>query len=373
MHSFCSLPDGSRCLDGETPASRLVEVGSELYGTAATGGSASRGTLFRISTAGTFTLLHAFCQETYCSDGAGPGNYLSRGPSGAVYGITAAGGTADSGTIFKLSKDGTFSVVYKFCSEARCVDGIQPVSVLFGGEGNLFGTTTSGGRHGGGTAFEIDTHGAFRVLYDFCAKDGCADGASPGALVRGRDGNFYGTTLAGGANHAGTVFRMTPGGKVTVLYSFCETARCLGGEQPAAMLVEGPNGDFYGTTTQRGANRSGAIFEISPAGVFRTLHSFCIDAKCSDGANPVDGLVLAKDGTFYGTASGGGRFNYGVVFHMTATGRYSVAYNFCSLHGCFDGADPAISPIFGSDGLLYGVTASGGINTGDGTVYRLVP
>jgi uncharacterized repeat protein (TIGR03803 family) len=166
---------------------------------------------------------------------------------------------------------------------------------------------------------------------------------------------------------------MTPDGTVKVLYSFCGTARCLDGEQPAPMLVEGQNGDFYGTTAQRGANRAGAIFEISPAGVFQTLHSFCIDAKCSDGANPMDGLVLAKDGTLYGTASGGGRFHYGVVFHMTAAGRYSVAYDFCSLHGCFDGASPAISPIFGGDGLLYGVTESGGSNSGDGTVYRLVP
>ena len=373
LHSFCSRPDGTKCLDGETPGSRLVEIGTDFYGTASTGGSTSHGTLFSVSDAGRFTLLHTFCRETYCSDGAGPGNYLARGPLGAIYGVTAAGGQRDGGTVFKFSKDGTFSVVYKFCSQAQCLDGIQPISVLVGGEGNIFGTTAAGGRQGGGTAFEIDTKGVFHVLYNFCSKADCVDGASPGALVRGRDGNFYGTTLAGGPTHGGTVFRMTPAGDVTVLYSFCGTARCPDGEQPAPLLVEGQNGDFYGTTAQRGANRSGTVFEVSPAGAFRTLHSFCVDSNCSDGANPADGLVLAKDGTLYGTAGGGGRFHYGVVFHMTPKGGYSVAYNFCSLHGCFDGAIPAVSPIFGSDGDLYGATASGGSNAGDGTVYRLVP
>jgi uncharacterized repeat protein (TIGR03803 family) len=373
LHSFCSQPQGSECLDGKTPVSRLVEIEGELYGTASTGGSTLSGTLFRVSPAGDFTLLHTFCRQAHCSDGAKPGNYLTRGPSGAVYGVTTSGGRADGGAIFKFSKTGEFSLVYEFCSAARCSDGIQPVSVLFGGAGDLFGTTAAGGRHGGGTAFMIDTHGAFHVLHDFCSETGCTDGASPGALMRGRDGNFYGTTLAGGPNHAGTVFRMTPTGRTKVLYSFCGTNRCPDGEQPAPLLVEGQNGDFYGTTAQRGRNSRGTIFEVSPAGVLHTLHTFCANANCADGATPMDGLVLAKDGSLYGTASGGGQFYNGVVFHLTAAGKYSIAYNFCALHGCFDGTIPGSSPIVGSDGALYGTTQAGGDRGGVGMAYRLVP
>jgi uncharacterized repeat protein (TIGR03803 family) len=373
LHNFCSETQGTRCLDGKTPVSRLVDVNGELYGTASAGGLRLLGTLFRVSTSGSFTTLHTFCQEKQCPDGARPGNYLARGPLGAVYGVTTSGGVADGGIIFRFSERGGFSAVHKFCSEARCADGEQPVSVLFDGKGNLIGTAAAGGSHGGGTAFTIDSGGKFHVLYNFCSKAGCTDGASPGALVRGRDGNFYGTTLAGGKNHAGTVFRMTPTGTVTVLYSFCGAAKCPDGEQPNPILVEGRNGDFYGTTAQKGANSSGTIFAISPAGILRTLYSFCAKSDCSDGATSIDGLVLAKDGSFYGAASAGGRFYNGVVFHLTPAGNYSITYNFCALHGCFDGAAPGTSPIFGGDGFLYGATTAGGDKDNVGTVYRLEP
>ena len=374
LHSFCSEPQGSACLDGKTPATRMVEIGGELYGTASAGGSKMLGTLYRVSTGGSFTLLHTFCEKAHCSDGARPGRYLTRGALGAVYGVTAGGGLADGGTIFRVSGAGAFSLVHKFCSEARCSDGIQPISVLFDGTtGALFGTAAAGGSHSAGTAFMIDRGGVFHVLHNFCSQSGCGDGISPGALVRGLDGNFYGTTLAGGKNHAGTVFRMTPAGAVTVLHSFCAAKNCADGEQPAPALVEGRNGDFYGTTAQKGAYRSGTIFAVSSAGVLRTLHSFCARSNCPDGATPIDGMVRAKDGSFYGTASAGGRFYYGVVYHLTEAGTYSIVYDFCALHGCFDGASPDASPIFGSDGLLYGVTAAGGNRDNVGTVYRLEP
>ncbi len=373
LHAFCAQPQGTKCLDGETPVSRLVEVGGAFYGTASAGGERQLGTLFRVSTGGGFTTLHSFCQEVHCSDGARPGNYLTRGPFGNVYGVTAAGGLADGGTVFRLSSSGAFSLVHKFCSLAKCADGIQPVSVLFDGNGGMIGTAAAGGSHGGGTVFTIDSGGTFRVLHDFCAESGCTDGASPGALVRGKDGNFYGTTLAGGKNHAGTMFRMTPAGTVTILYSFCGANKCPNGQQPAAMLVEGQNGDFYGTTRLKGANGYGTVFEISPAGAFRTLHSFCAKPNCSDGATPTDGLILAKDGSFYGAVSAGGLFFDGAVFRLTPAGNYSLVYNFCALHGCFDGASPGSPPILGSNGLLYGTTMAGGDNGNNGTAYRLEP
>jgi len=372
IYDFCTATQGLRCLDGKTPDSRLLDLNGELYGTASAGGVKLLGTLFRVSTSGKFTTLYAFCQTQYCPDGARPGSFLARGPLG-VYGVTTGGGVADGGLIFKYSDRGGYSAVYKFCSEAGCADGAQPVSVLFDSKGNLIGTAAAGGSHRGGTAFMIDTAGKFHVLYNFCSVAGCTDGASPGALVLGRDGNFYGTTIAGGANHSGTVFRMTPAGAVTVVYAFCNAAKCVDGELPNPVLVQGRNGDFYGTTQQRGAHASGTIFEVSPAGVQHTLYSFCAKADCGDGATPTDGLVLAKDGSFYGIASGGGGFYNGVIYHLTPAGDYSIVYNFCALHGCFDGTAPGTSPIFGSDGFLYGATTAGGDRDSVGTIYRLEP
>jgi uncharacterized repeat protein (TIGR03803 family) len=372
VYNFCTATQGLRCLDGKTPDSRLVDLNGELYGTASAGGLKLLGTLYRVSTSGSFKTLYTFCLTTNCPDGARPGSYLTHGPLG-IYGVATAGGVADGGLIFKFSDGGGYSVVYKFCSEAKCADGAQPVSVLFDSKGNLIGTAAAGGSQRGGTAFMIDSGGKFHLLHNFCAEAGCTDGASPGGLVRGRDGNYYGTTLAGGKNHAGTVFRMTPAGAVTVLYAFCGAAKCADGEQPTPMLVQGRNGNFYGTTVQRGANATGTIFEVSPAGVFHTIYSFCAKADCSDGATPTDGLVLSKDGSFYGTASAGGRFYNGAIYHLTAAGNYSLVYNFCALHGCFDGTNPGISPTVGSDGFLYGTTAAGGDRDNVGTVYRLEP
>jgi uncharacterized repeat protein (TIGR03803 family) len=339
----------------------------------AASGAKLLGTLFRISTSGTFTVLHTFCEQAHCADGGKPGKYLAHRPNGTVYGVTMNGGVSDGGTIFSLSSSGVYSQVHKFCSQAECPDGIQPVSVLFDGKGSLFGTAAAGGSHKSGTAFTIDSHGTFRVLHNFCSQAGCADGISPGALPLGRDGNFYGTTGAGGKTHSGTVFRMTPAGVVTTLHSFCSAAKCADGEEPTPSLVEGPNGAFYGTTGQQGANSGGTIFEVTTKSGFRTLYSFCAISNCRDGGTATDGIVLAKDGSFYGAAARGGLYYNGVIFHLTATGKYKVVYDFCSRHGCFDGSIPLTSPTVGSDGFLYGVTDTGGTNGSDGTAYRFEP
>ena len=235
LHSFCTDFQSPNCLDGKSPTSRLLQVGEEFYGTTASGGLAgyqysatarsAYGNLFKISTTGTFKSLYDFCQQKYCLDGAGPASYLTRGPLGEIYGVTRSGGRINGGTIFKLSTQGKFSSVYHFCTKANCTDGIQPESVVFAA-GILYGTAAAGGSHGGGTAFTIDGSGAFHVLYNFCAKAACADGITPNALILGKDGNFYGTTLAGGKNQAGSVFRMTPAGVVTTLYSFCAKVKC---------------------------------------------------------------------------------------------------------------------------------------------------
>jgi uncharacterized repeat protein (TIGR03803 family) len=372
LYSFCADFQKPTCIDGATPASRLLQVGDALYGTTYAGGSGRFGTLFRISTSGRFTSVYSFCQKTSCSDGSGPGNYLTPGPHGDVYGVTVAGGKADGGTIFKQSQ-GKLSIIYRFCPNAGCADGVQPVSVVFDSGGILFGTTSAGGSHGAGVAFTVDSGSALHVLHNFCSAANCADGIQPGALILGKDGNFYGVTSAGGKNQAGTVFRMTPAGDVTTLHDFCSEKACADGEQPTTTLALGKDGNFYGSTGGGGANSAGTIFRITPAGVWDTLHAFCGNAYCYDGSGPANGLTLAKDGSFYGATSAGGRFYHGLVFHLTTAGDYSAVYDFCAARGCFDGAAPYVAPTLTENGFLYGVTSSGGDKDNVGTIYQLKP
>ncbi len=170
-------------------------------------------------------------------------------------------------------------------------------------DGNLYGTTVLGGANGQGTVFKITTAGKLNVLYSFCSQTQCADGEEPsGALVQAADGNFYGTTFFGGVHKEGTVFRITNAGQLTVLYSFCRHKGCADGANPASELIQSTDGKLYGTTSAgviRGLykNGDGTVFTISTKGQITTLHNF----DGSDGAGPVGGLVQATTGKFYGT------------------------------------------------------------------------
>jgi uncharacterized repeat protein (TIGR03803 family) len=201
-------------------------------------------------------------------------------------------------------------------------------SLVQGVNGNLYGTTQErGANNQGGTIFEVTPGGKLTSLYSFCSKPKCADGELPEAgLVQATNGNFYGTTLYGGANgnttycegaRCGTVFEVTPGGKLTTLYSFCSQPNCIDGVEPYAGLVQATNGNFYGTTQYGGANNSssctssdsngcGTVFEITPAGKLTTLYSFCSQPNCTDGKWPHADLVQATNGNFYGTTQYGG-------------------------------------------------------------------
>jgi uncharacterized repeat protein (TIGR03803 family) len=208
-----------------------------------------------------------------------------------------------------------------------------------------------------GTVFRISPSGTFTNLYSF---SGGSDGANPEAgLVQGSDGDFYGTTYSGGTSNHGTVFKMTASGSFTNLYSF----RGGDGANPRAALVQGGDGYFYGTTTYGGNSCGcGTIFKISPSGVFTNLYSFNGD----DGCNPYAGLVQGSDGNFYGVTYDGGAFRSGSVFKMRASGTLTNLYSFADL----DGADPDGGLVQGSDGNFYGTTAYGGTSE-DGTVFKL--
>jgi uncharacterized repeat protein (TIGR03803 family) len=202
-------------------------------------------------------------------------------------------------------------------------------------------------------------------------------GWHPSGLVLGANGNFFGTTVSEGTRQsAGEVFEMTPAGKLKVLHSFCSEPHCADGEAPFGTLVQGTDGNFYGTTYEGGANQTacyrgcGTIFKITPAGQFTTLYSFCSQTGCSDGEGPNGGLVLAPDGNFYGTTNAGGTSSQcfpsgcGTIFQITPPGQLTTLYNFCSQTGCSDGELPYAGLLLATNGKLYGTTLFGGTDTG---------
>jgi uncharacterized repeat protein (TIGR03803 family) len=282
-----------------------------FYGVASLGGPSRHGTVFEITPEGKLTTLYNFCSEPNCIDGATPYAGLVEGGDGNLYGTTYAGGAAWSGTIFKLTQDGTLSTLHHFCSDPNCADGTAPLygSLLEASKGKFYGTTPMGGAHGMGTVFEITAEGDFTTLYNFCSQPNCVDGANPsGGLVKGRNGNFYGTASSGGANrYGGTVFEITLEGNLTTLNSFGGMPDSPGA--PDAGLVKGKNGNFYGTAYAGGMSvygYGGTVFELSPTGGLRTLYTFCSLPGCADGRGPVAALTPGKEGIFYGSTAFGG-------------------------------------------------------------------
>lgn len=346
--------------DGQNPQASLIQASDgNFYGTTDAGGATGEGTVFEITPAGVETVLHSFGNS---GDGDHPQAGLIQGSDGNFYGTTYDGGANDDGTVFKITPAGMETVLYSFGSSG---DGYTPAGGLIqGSDGNFYGTTSSGGAHSFGTVFKITPGGAETVLYSFGANgDGDADEPFAG-LIQGSDGNFYGTTALGGLTSAGTVFKITPAGAETVLYSFAN-GKANDGQHPRG-LIQGSDGNFYGTTNAGGANSRGTVFEITPSGTETVLHSF---GSGSDGQNPDTGVIQGSDGNFYGTTQNGGANGDGTVFQVTAAGLETVLYSFGSSG---DGRGPQAGVIQGSDGNFYGTTYSGGANS-YGTVFKIVP
>jgi uncharacterized repeat protein (TIGR03803 family) len=199
----------------------------------------------------------------------------------------------------------------------------QPQAPLVrGGDGNFYGTTGNGGPFAGGTVFKISPTGVETVLYSFA---GGTDGNLPhAALIQGRDGNFYGTTSNGGTSGNGTVFKMSPTGVETVLYSFAGST--TDGRVPYSALIEGSDGNFYGTTSFGGTSDLGTAFKITPAGVETVFYSFA--GGTTDGSGGFSSLIQGSDGNFYGTSGRGGTGNNGTLFKITPAGVESVLHFF---------------------------------------------
>jgi uncharacterized repeat protein (TIGR03803 family) len=377
LHSF-EGPDGS------WPSAPLAQGrDGNLYGTTLFGGANGFGTVFKIAPGGALKTLYGFCSQNGCPDGEQPWLGLVQTANGDFYGTTGGGGVncapSGCGTIFRITPSGALTTVYSFCAQNQCADGDAPEAGLVQvPNGDFYGTTSGGGVLGGGTVFKITPSGALTTLHNFCFH--CTtDGTSPNGLARATDGDFYGTTQLGGADGApsgyGTVFKITPAGTLTMLHSFCSRMDCADGAQPDAGLVQGADGDLYGTTYIGGAGY-GTVFKLTPSGALTTLYTFCSQYPCTDGAQPDAGLIQATDGNFYGTTSYDGASGGGTVFKIAPNGTLTTLYSFCSQSGCTDGEYPWLSSLVqATNGDLFGSTRAGGTNdtcrNGCGTVFRL--
>jgi uncharacterized repeat protein (TIGR03803 family) len=377
------------------------------YGTTATGGtnntcsSGGCGTFYKITPGGVLTTLYNFCSQQNCTDGNFP-SPLIQATDGNFYGVNALGGknsgcvssntSQGCGTVFRITPSGSLTTLYSFCSKANCADGYLPYARLTqASNGDLYGTTFYGGtstncqyegESGCGTVFKITLNGVFTTLHSFNGTDG---GPTFDWMIQARDGNLYGATTYYGPNsNAGTIFKMTLAGKLTVLHSFCSETNCADGSGPYAGLLQGEDGNLYGTTVFGGANSysecvigCGTFFSITTSGTLKTIYSFCPQTNCPDGSNPYAGLVQATDGSFYGAAdaganpgctSGYGETGCGTLFKITPSGTLNTMYRFCSQTNCPDGGNPSTTLLQATNGKFYSTTENGG-SDGYGTVF----
>jgi uncharacterized repeat protein (TIGR03803 family) len=377
--------------DGKYPDAGLIRDSSgNLYGTSQDGGSSTAcdlgcGTVFKIDSSGTLTVLHSF--GTAANDGINPfAAGLVLDSSGNLYGTTYRGGSQNAGTVFKIpAAGGTLTVLHSFGTAASDVtgtpttDGGYPnAGLVLDSSGNLYGTTLLGGLNGCtegcGTVFKLDTSGQLTVLHSFDDGSVLNDGVEPHAgLVLDASGNLYGTTYGGGYSY-GIVFKIpAAGGTLTVLHSFGDSTVTNDGANPAAGLILDASGNLYGTTGYGGSANAGTVFKIPAAGgTLAVLHSF--GSVAYDGANPAAGLVLDSSGNLYGTTYYGGSANQGTVFKMPgAGGTLTVLHNFGDGTVANDGSNPYAGLLLDPSGILYGTTLDGGSSCidGCGTVFEI--
>jgi|GEM_PF-2555312 len=358
--------------NGSNPNGLVLGANGPLFGTTQFGGTnGNSGTVFSMSPDGVVTTLHCFA----ATEGGNPQTGLvQRQYDGDLYGTTSSG----SGAAFRVTTNGTLTTLLSLGGS----DGSNPSTLIEGSDGNFYGTTRLGANDSGwGSVFQLTFNGRFTTLWAFADGD---NGAFPqAALVEGSDRDFYGTTSEGGTNNAGTIFRITAEGALTNLYSF------TGGDDgylPLGALIQGRDGDVYGTTAYGGTYNTqgegyGTVFKISSGGVLTTLASFA----GTNGAYPQAGLVQGADGAFYGTTSQGGAslgdanslngLGYGTVFRIDAAGALSLLVSFNGTNGAY----PQTTLVQAADGRLYGTTPQGGIYSAlgggfnYGTVFRINP
>jgi len=367
LHSFMSAPDGLTPIGGV-----IMDQAGNLYGTTAQGGTGTKGTVFKIDTSGHETVLFSFASRPV---GLDPEAGLVIDSSGNLHGTTEFGGSQGKGTIFKIDPSGNETVLHSFlCCPPL---GKNPVAgLILDGAGNLYGTAENGGdRAENGTVFKLSPDGTLTVLHEFNGRNQVLsvnpvgvvnDGINPrGPLFLDGLGNLWGTTYQGGSNNQGTVFVISPSGLYLVFYSFGSSGGNADGKWPTAGVIFDPSRGVLGTCSKGGTHNGGTVFQTD--GTSETvLHNF---GGPNDGKWPLGGLAMDANGNLYGTTSAGGAFNQGTVFKIN-TAQYSVLHSFQGSYG----ASPTAGVIVGSDGNLYGTTSQGGPGNGNGTggtVFRL--
>jgi uncharacterized repeat protein (TIGR03803 family) len=318
----------------------------------------------------TFTTLGAFNGVNGTAPFFGS---LVQDTNGNYYGSTVYGGKNGFGNIFQLMPAGKLSNLYSFCALADCADGIRPVvAPILGSDGNFYGTTGNGGNSSdAGTVYKMTIGGKLTTLYSFCPTQPCSDGSGPVAVIEGNNGNFYGVAGEGGAYGDGTFFELTSLGEFRVLHSFCAQLGCSTGSNPSASPMQASNGNFYGTAARGGFHSGGVVYEITPAGLYKALYNFCSQTNCADGSYPLSTLVQDANGNLYGTTFNGGAYESGTVFEITPSDQYVVIHSF-NVNDDTDGGYPQSVPALANDGNLYGTTANGG-NEGHGNIYQITP
>ncbi len=325
LHSFTGGGDGADPL-----GSLVMDNAGSLYGTTFEGGGSNNyGTVFKITASGKYSVLHRFTG----SDGVNPNGSLRLDLAGNLYGTTALGGdlncqvesTAGCGVVFELSPRGVETVLYRFHGGS---DGSIPVAnLLLDHQGHIYGTAAAGGNAASaGVFFELTVNGVETVLYTFCQESGCADGVDPTDVVRAANGNFYGVALYGGnggSSGQGVIFAVSGRGAGSTLYSFCPeglSSHCPDGDNPIGPLLAA-GGNLYGTTYAGGygdgsfSSGPGVVYKLTPAGVETVLYRF--PTSYVRGGNPQGGVIVDAAGNLYGTTVGGGRNGGGVVFKLS--------------------------------------------------------
>jgi uncharacterized repeat protein (TIGR03803 family) len=352
LHSF-----QNNSADGGLPQAALLQAfNGTMYGVTFAGGANSQGTIFSVSPAGVETALYSFGAA---GDGANPFGSLIVGADGNFYGTTVNGGQYGGGTVFKVTSGGVETVVHSF---GNGQDGQNPYgNLVLASDGNFYGTTAGGGVNGEGTVFKLTPQGVETVLHSFDSSAGDAYHSVSG-LLQASDGNLYGTSQGGGANNAGAVFKISLQGVESVLHSF---AGGSDGAGPTQGLIQGVDGSLYGTTGDGGSGAAGVLYKITLAGRVSIIYTF--GQSYLDGEGPNCTLVQGSDGNFYGTTQRGGANFAGTIFEVTPAGSETVLYSFGNTPG--DGLVPSSGLIYHYNGHFFGTTSAGGTNN-SGTVFK---
>jgi uncharacterized repeat protein (TIGR03803 family) len=356
LYSFSSLAGGNNTnFDGAaTEAELLLGTNGYLYGTCSAGGSNGLGTVFKVTTSGSLTVLHTFSG----ADGQTPWSGLVDGNDGYYYGTTSGGGVAGGyGTVFKITPSGLFTRLHSF----KATDGAYPGALVKGNDGSFYGATQQGSTNNYGNIFRMTSSGELTPLVAFNLTNG-QYGVS--RLMQASDGSLYGTTYGGGTNGGfGTIFKLTLSGSFTSVFSFNNT----NGAYPyLGPLAQDSKTNLYGTTWQGGANGGyGTIFRITLSGSLTSLYSF----DYYTGEYPIVGLTIGGDGNCYGVTGGGGtNGGYGTIFQITSAGAFNSLFSFNETNGF--GAASRLVQASGAGGSFFGTTSMGGTN-GTGTIFQI--